>query len=195
MIFRQKISNFPLDESIERYVVISRFNFDSIYKTITIDAKFQYMKDGVDVSSYYKTNIANWVISNFYSISVENPEYWQVDTNGDFILDTNGDKVPVEKTPVFDEIDGEMVPRMEQELDEEGNPIMEDVVVGQDDNNEDIIVQQPKMVQVLEGPSEYLEIPAYDYFMGLIMGGDIPLSDLVTMYILSDDSKGAFDRM
>lgn len=194
MIYKQQISNFPLDPTIERSVCISKIIFDSAYKAITIDASFEFKKGNDDVSRFYKTKIDNWIVSNRYSISMENPEYYQVDSDGEFILDSEGNKIPVLPVAVMVEVDGVMVEKKVPALDENELIIYEDVVIGQDDNDADIVESRMVMVTEMHTPSPTIDYPAYDYFMSLIFDGMIPLSALLGQWILSDDAKGEFDK-
>lgn len=194
MIIRQKISNFPIDSTVERYVVIKKFSFDSIYKAITIDANIEFIKDGEDVSKFYKTSINNWIISNRYSIKQDNPDHYMKDDNGEFLLDENDERIPVEPEIVYEEVDGVMVEVKIPLLDENGLNVTEHIVTGQDDNGNDIVDVKFVMVTKTTQPPMYLEFPAYDYFMGLIFDGNIPLGDLIQSYILSDDAKGEFNK-
>lgn len=131
-ILRQKISNHPLFEDVERFVVIDRIAENADVAQIVIDARLEYEKDGQDVSSNFKTRIQNWIVGNHYQVVVR---------------DQNNEPIP------------------NPEYDPEENP---DV-------------------------SEFLTMPAFDYFHSLILANQVPLITLLSINVLNDDEKGAFN--
>ena len=83
IIISQKISNHPLFTGVERFVQVNRIANNADVKQITIDARIVYVQNEVDVTSSFKSEIPNWIISNDYKVKVRdennqpipNPEY------------------------------------------------------------------------------------------------------------------------
>ena len=62
-----------------------------------------------------------------------------------------------------------------------GNHYQVDV---RDDNNEIVID---------EATQEPVKMPAFDYFQSIILQNKVPLLSLLSIYIINDDAKGAFN--
>lgn len=62
-----------------------------------------------------------------------------------------------------------------------GNHYQVDV---RDDNNE---------VVVDDATQEPIKMPAFDYFQSIILENKVPLLSLLSIYIINDDAKGAFN--
>lgn len=94
IIIKQKISNHKVFTDVERFVVITRIAENADVKQITIDAHVCYERDGVDVTSNFKSKISNWIISNHYRVKVRdgnnapipNPDHDESDTNSEEFL-------------------------------------------------------------------------------------------------------------
>ena len=123
-IIRQKISNHPINEDIEREVVIRRIADNADVSQIVISGHVEYFKDGQNVTSTFRSEIDNWIIGNHYQVDVR------------------------------------------------------------DDNNEIVID---------EATQEPVKMPAFDYFQSIILQNKVPLLSLLSIYIINDDAKGAFN--
>lgn len=92
-IIRQKISNHPINEEIEREVVIRRIADNADVSQIVINGYVEYFKDGQNVTSTFKSEIDNWIIGNHYEVEMR-------DENNDIVIDE--DTQEVIKVPAFD---------------------------------------------------------------------------------------------
>ena len=92
-IIRQKISNHPINETIERYVVIRRITDNADVSQIVISGHVEYFKDGQNVTSTFRSEINNWIIGNHYEVEVR-------DENNEFLLDEETQEAV--KMPAFD---------------------------------------------------------------------------------------------
>lgn len=92
-IIRQKISNHPINEGIEREVVIRRIADNADVSQIVISGHVEYFKDGQNVTSTFKSEIDNWIIGNHYEVEVR-------DEANEIIIDEETQE-PV-KIPAFD---------------------------------------------------------------------------------------------
>lgn len=92
-IIRQKISNHPINEGIEREVVIRRIADNADVSQIVISGHVEYFKDGQNVTSTFKSEIDNWIIGNHYEVDMR-------DENNDVVIDE--DTQEVIKVPAFD---------------------------------------------------------------------------------------------
>ena len=123
-IIRQKISNYPINEGIEREVVIRRIADNAEVSQIVINGYVEYFKDGQNITSTFKSEIDNWIIGNHYQVDVR------------------------------------------------------------DDDNEVVIDEETQ---------EPIKMPAFDYFQSIILQNKVPLLSLLSIYIINDDAKGAFN--
>ena len=123
-IIRQKISNYPINEGIEREVVIRRIADNAEVSQIVINGYVEYFKDGQNITSTFKSEIDNWIIGNHYQVDVRN------------------------------------------------------------DDNEVVIDEETQ---------EPIKMPAFDYFQSIILQNKVPLLSLLSIYIINDDAKGAFN--
>ena len=92
-IIRQKISNHPINEGIEREAVIRRIADNADVSQIVISGHVEYFKDGQNVTSTFKSEIDNWIISNHYEVEMR-------DENNEAVIDEETQE-PV-KVPAFD---------------------------------------------------------------------------------------------
>lgn len=69
-IIRQKISNHPINEEIEREVVIRRISDNADVSQIVISGHVEYFKNDQNVTSTFKSEIDNWIIGNHYEVEV-----------------------------------------------------------------------------------------------------------------------------
>lgn len=92
-IIRQKISNHPINETIERYVVIRRIADNADVSQIVISGHVEYFKDGQNVTSTFKSEIDNWIVGNHYEVELR-------DENNEVVLDEETQE-PI-KMPAFD---------------------------------------------------------------------------------------------
>ena len=92
-IIRQKISNHPINETIERYVVIRRIADNADVSQIVISGHVEYFKDGQNVTSTFRSEIDNWIIDNHYEVEVR-------DENNEVLLDEETQEAV--KMPAFD---------------------------------------------------------------------------------------------
>ena len=92
-IIRQKISNHPINEGIEREVVIRRIADNADVSQIVISGHVEYFKDGQNVTSTFKSEIDNWIIDNHYEVEVR-------DENNEVVIDDETQEVI--KVPAFD---------------------------------------------------------------------------------------------
>lgn len=92
-IIRQKISNHPINEEIEREVVIRRIADNADVSQIVISGHVEYFKDGQNITSTFKSEIDNWIIGNHYEVDMR-------DENNDVVIDE--DTQEVIKVPAFD---------------------------------------------------------------------------------------------
>ena len=123
-IIRQKISNYPINEGIEREVVIRRIADNAEVSQIVINGYVEYFKDGQNITSTFKSEIDNWIIGNHYQVDVR------------------------------------------------------------DDDNEVVIDEETQ---------EPIKMPAFDYFQSILLQNKVPLLSLLSIYIINDDAKGAFN--
>ena len=123
-IIRQKISNYPINEGIEREVVIRRIADNAEVSQIVINGYVEYFKDGQNITSTFKSEIDNWIIGNHYQVDVR------------------------------------------------------------DDDNEVVIDEETQ---------EPIKMPAFDYFQSILLQNKVPLLSLLSIYIINDDVKGAFN--
>ena len=79
-IIRQKISNHPINETIERYAVIRRIADNADVCQIVISGHVEYFKDGQNVTSTFKSEIDNWIIGNHYEVEMR-------DENNEVVID------------------------------------------------------------------------------------------------------------
>lgn len=94
IIIKQKISNHPIFDEVERFVVIRRIAENADVNQITIDAHVVYEREGIDVTSNFKSKIPGWIISNDYKVKVRdasnvpipNPDYDDSDPNSEEFL-------------------------------------------------------------------------------------------------------------
>lgn len=94
IIIKQQISNHKVFTDVERFVVITRIAENADVQQITIDAHIEYKQLGVDVTSSFKSEIPNWVISNDYKVKVRdenntpipNPDHDESDPNSEEFL-------------------------------------------------------------------------------------------------------------
>lgn len=94
IIIKQKISNHKVFTDVERFVVVTRIAENADVQQITIDAHVCYERDGVDVTSNFKSKIPNWIISNDYKVKVrdannapvDNPDYDENEPNSEEFL-------------------------------------------------------------------------------------------------------------
>ena len=92
-IIRQKISNHPINEGIEREVVIRRIANNADVSQIVINGYVEYFKDGQNITSTFKSEIDNWIIGNHYEVEVR-------DENNEVLLDEETQEAV--KMPSFD---------------------------------------------------------------------------------------------
>ena len=92
-IIRQKISNHPINEEIERFVIIRRIADNADVSQIVINGYVEYFKDGQNVTSTFKSEIDNWIICNHYEVEVH-------DENNEVVIDDETQEVI--KVPAFD---------------------------------------------------------------------------------------------
>ena len=92
-IIRQKISNHPINEGIEREVVIRRIADNADVCQIVISGHVEYFKDGQNVTSTFRSEIDNWIIDNHYEVEVR-------DENNVVLLDEETQEAV--KMPAFD---------------------------------------------------------------------------------------------
>ena len=92
-IIRQKISNHPINEEIEREVVIRRIADNADVLQIVISGHVEYFKDGQNVTSTFKSEIDNWIICNHYEVDVR-------DENNNVVIDEETQEAI--KMPAFD---------------------------------------------------------------------------------------------
>ena len=91
-IIRQKISNHPINEEIERYVIIRRIADNADVAQIVISGHVEYFKDGQNITSTFKSEIDNWIIGNHYEVEMR-------DENNEVVIDE--DTQEVIKVPAF----------------------------------------------------------------------------------------------
>lgn len=92
-IIRQKISNHPINDDIERYVVICRIADNADVSQIVISGHVEYFKDGQNVTSTFKSEIDNWIIGNHYEVEMR-------DENNEVVIDEETQE-PI-KVPALD---------------------------------------------------------------------------------------------
>ena len=92
-IIRQKISNHPINEEIEREVVIRRIADNADVSQIVISGHVEYFKDGQSVTSTFKSEVDNWIIGNHYEVEVR-------DENNEVVIDEETQEAV--KMPAFD---------------------------------------------------------------------------------------------
>ena len=92
-IIRQKISNHPINEEIERFVIIRRIADNADVSQIVISGHVEYFKDGQNVTSTFRSEIDNWIIDNHYEVEVR-------DENNVVLLDEETQEAV--KMPAFD---------------------------------------------------------------------------------------------
>ena len=92
-IIRQKISNHPLFDDVERYVVIQRIADNADVAQIPIIGYVDYFKDGENVTKGFKSTIDDWIIGNHYEVEVR-------DENNEVVLDKETQESI--KMPAFD---------------------------------------------------------------------------------------------
>ena len=92
-IIRQKISNYPINEGIEREVVIRRIADNAEVSQIVINGYVEYFKDGQNITSTFKSEIDNWIIGNHYQVDVR-------DDDNEVVIDEETQE-PI-KMPAFD---------------------------------------------------------------------------------------------
>ena len=92
-IIRQKISNHPINEEIEREVVIRRIADNADVSQIVISGHVEYFKDGQNVTSTFKSEVDNWIIGNHYEVEVR-------DENNEVVIDEETQEAV--KMPAFD---------------------------------------------------------------------------------------------
>ena len=92
-IIRQKISNHPINEEIEREVVIRRIADNADVSQIVISGHVEYFKDGQNVTSTFKSEIDNWIIGNHYEVDMR-------DENNEVVIDEETQEAV--KMPAFD---------------------------------------------------------------------------------------------
>ena len=92
-IIRQKISNHPVNEEIEREVVIRRIADNADVSQIVISGHVEYFKDGQNVTSTFKSEIDNWIIGNHYEVDMR-------DENNEVVIDEETQEAV--KMPAFD---------------------------------------------------------------------------------------------
>ena len=92
-IIRQKISNHPINEDIEREVVIRRIADNADVSQIVISGHMEYFKDGQNVTSTFRSEIDNWIIGSHYQVEVR-------DENNEVVIDEETQEAV--KMPAFD---------------------------------------------------------------------------------------------
>ncbi|ADX66824.1 hypothetical protein [Weeksella virosa] len=92
IIIKQQISNHPIFTDVERFVTITRIANNADVKQIILNGHIEYINDGVDVTSNFRSQIDNWIVGNHYSVQVR-------DENNEPILDENGEELTM---PAFD---------------------------------------------------------------------------------------------
>ena len=92
-IIRQKISNHPINEEVERYVIIRRITDNADVSQIVISGHVEYFKDGQNITSTFKSEIDNWIIGNHYEVEMR-------DENNEVVIDDETQEVI--KVPAFD---------------------------------------------------------------------------------------------
>ena len=96
-IIRQKISNHPINEEIERYVIIRRIADNADVSQIVISGHVEYFKDGQNITSTFRSEIDNWIVGNHYDVEIR-------DENNEIVIDEETQE-PV-KIPAFDYFHG-----------------------------------------------------------------------------------------
>ena len=94
-IIRQKISNHPVLEDLERDVVIYRTADNMDVKQMPISARIEHFKDVEGVRTLlheFTREVKDWIVSNDYEIKKR-------DENNEPILDEDGNEI---KVPAFD---------------------------------------------------------------------------------------------
>ena len=92
-IIRQKISNHPINEGIEREVVIRRIADNADVSQIVISGHVEYFKDGQNITSTFRSEIDNWIIGNHYDVEIR-------DEQNEVVIDEETQEVI--KVPAFD---------------------------------------------------------------------------------------------
>ena len=94
-IIRQKISNHPVLEDLERDVVIYRTADNMDVKQMLISARIEHFKDVDGIRTIlpeFTREVKDWIVSNDYQIKKR-------DENNEPILDEDGNEI---KVPAFD---------------------------------------------------------------------------------------------
>lgn len=63
-LLKQKISNSPIFEDVERFVIVKNVALQPQFSQIIIDAEMKFEKDGVCISDKMNTQIKDWVVNN-----------------------------------------------------------------------------------------------------------------------------------
>ena len=92
-IIRQKISNHPINEEIERFVIIRRIADNADVSQIVISGHVEYFKDGQNITSTFRSEIDNWIIGNHYDVEIR-------DEQNEVVIDEETQE-PI-KMPAFD---------------------------------------------------------------------------------------------
>ena len=79
-IIRQKISNHPINDEIERYVIIRRIADNADVEQIVILGHVEYFKDGQNITSTFRSEIDNWIVGNHYDVEIR-------DENNEIVID------------------------------------------------------------------------------------------------------------
>ena len=79
-IIRQKISNHPINDEIERYVIIRRIADNADVSQIVILGHVEYFKDGQNITSTFRSEIDNWIVGNHYAVEIR-------DENNEIVID------------------------------------------------------------------------------------------------------------
>lgn len=79
MLVKQKISDHPILQDVERYVNIEGFKVSDLYKKLILDYSVEYIKGEEDVSNLFTKDVPRWQVDNSYKVHV---------------LDVNGEPIP-----------------------------------------------------------------------------------------------------
>ena len=79
-IIRQKIYNHPINDEIERYVIIRRIADNADVSQIVILGHVEYFKDGQNITSTFRSEIDNWIVGNHYAVEIR-------DENNEIVID------------------------------------------------------------------------------------------------------------
>ena len=83
-ILKQKISDHPKFDNIERTVVVRNYRFETDYEQMVLEAHIEHrFKDTGELAEEFKSNIKDWIVNNSTMTTVrnsdgtkkENPDY------------------------------------------------------------------------------------------------------------------------